>query len=71
MLDESGTNLLEPIMYLEIASPEEYISLILGDLGRKKADILNVEFKNNMKVSFKVILYLYSLKMNIISADFR
>lgn len=50
MLENSGTNLLEPIMYLEIASPEEYISLIMGDLGKKRAEIQNIEFKNNIKV---------------------
>lgn len=57
MISKSGTHLLEPIMYLEIASPEEYISSIMGDLGKKRAEIKNIEFKNNIKVGYYYIIY--------------
>jgi elongation factor G len=51
LIKESGTNLLEPIMYFEIATPEEYLSIIMADLSRRRPDIQNVTLRGKMKVS--------------------
>jgi elongation factor G len=50
LIKESGTNLLEPIMYFEIATPEEYLSIIMADLSRRRPDIQNVTLRGKMKV---------------------
>ncbi|MBI9015686.1 MAG: elongation factor G [Phycisphaerae bacterium] len=38
-LDEAGPVLLEPIMKLEVVTPEQYYGVIQGDLVRKRAEI--------------------------------
>lgn len=42
ILQESDCRLLEPIMLLEIVTTEDYLSKILGDLGKRRAKILEV-----------------------------
>ena len=39
--------LLEPIMKVEVTTPEEYQGDLLGDLNRRRGKILNIEAKNN------------------------
>lgn len=51
MLSESGTNILEPIMSLEVVAPEEYLSSVLSDLGGRRADIGRVNVRGKSKVS--------------------
>lgn len=50
LLNESTTNILEPIMYLEIVSPEDYSSSIMADLTRRRAEIQNVTVRGKNKV---------------------
>jgi elongation factor G len=40
--------LLEPIMKVEVATPEEYQGDIMGDLNRRRGQIQSMENKNNM-----------------------
>ncbi|KAF2895288.1 hypothetical protein ILUMI_10884 [Ignelater luminosus] len=50
LLIESGTNVLEPIMSLEIVAPEELVSTILADLSRRRSIISNITMRGNNKV---------------------
>ncbi|GJQ76641.1 hypothetical protein Trydic_g15501 [Trypoxylus dichotomus] len=50
LLKQSGTYILEPIMCLDIAAPEEYVSSILADLSRRRASIQNVGIRGPNKV---------------------
>nr|CAI5827233.1 unnamed protein product [Callosobruchus analis] len=45
LLKESGTNILEPVMHLEIVVPEEALSPVLADLSRRRAAISNVALR--------------------------
>ncbi|KAI5741305.1 hypothetical protein M8J76_012325 [Diaphorina citri] len=47
---EAGCILLEPYMYLEIISDEQYVHGILADLSRRRADIRSVEDRGSSKV---------------------
>ncbi|XP_017299818.2 ribosome-releasing factor 2, mitochondrial, partial [Diaphorina citri] len=49
-LKEAGCILLEPYMYLEIISDEQYVHGILADLSRRRADIRSVEDRGSSKV---------------------
>ena len=42
--------LLEPIMKVEVTTPEEYQGDLLGDLNRRRGKIHNIELKNNSTV---------------------
>jgi len=42
--------LLEPCMSLEISSPEEYVSQIVGNICSRRGKILNIETKANSKL---------------------
>ncbi|XP_063921742.1 ribosome-releasing factor 2, mitochondrial isoform X2 [Zophobas morio] len=50
LIRESGTNILEPIMYMEIAMPDEYMPTVMADLARRRPDIQNVTLRGTMKV---------------------
>ena len=47
---KAGPKLLEPIMKLEIVTPEEYMGDIIGDLNRRRGDILGMETKGGARV---------------------
>ena len=47
---KAGPKLLEPIMKLEIVTPEEYMGDIIGDLNRRRGDIAGMETKGGAKV---------------------
>lgn len=49
LLAQSGTQILEPIMQLEVVTPEEYLSSIMGDLSRRRAIIQNVSLRGKSK----------------------
>jgi len=42
--------LLEPIMKVEVTTPEEYLGEIIGDLSSKRAKILGTETRKNIKI---------------------
>jgi elongation factor G len=47
---KAGPKLLEPIMKLEIVTPEEYMGDIIGDLNRRRGDITGMESKAGARV---------------------
>jgi elongation factor G len=47
---KASPKLLEPIMKLEIVTPEEYMGDIIGDLNRRRGDISGMETKGGAKV---------------------
>ena len=47
---KAGPKLLEPIMKLEIVTPEEYMGDIIGDLNRRRGDIAGMETKGGARV---------------------
>lgn len=47
---KAGPKLLEPIMKLEIVTPEEYMGEIIGDLNRRRGDVSGMETKGGAKV---------------------
>ena len=42
---EAGLILLEPVMKVEISTPEEYQGDVLGDLNRRRGKIVNIDSK--------------------------
>ncbi|MBN2637067.1 MAG: elongation factor G [Prolixibacteraceae bacterium] len=47
---KAGPKLLEPIMKLEIVTPEEYMGDIIGDLNRRRGEVSGMESKGGAKV---------------------
>ncbi len=47
---KAAPKLLEPIMKLEIVTPEEYMGDIIGDLNRRRGDISGMETKGGARV---------------------
>ena len=47
---KSSPVLLEPYMLLEITTPQEYVSNIVGDLCSRRGRIIGMEAKSNQKV---------------------
>ncbi|VEN49354.1 unnamed protein product [Callosobruchus maculatus] len=50
LLKDSGTNILEPLMHLEIVVPEEALSAVLADLSRRRVTISNVGLRGLSKL---------------------
>lgn len=46
----AGPEMLEPIMKLEVSSPEDYQGDILGDLNRRRAKITAIDSKNDRSI---------------------
>ncbi len=47
---KAGVILLEPIMKVEVTTPEEFMGSIVGDLSAKRAQILSTEPRGNARV---------------------
>jgi elongation factor G len=47
---KAGPKLLEPIMKVEIVTPEEYMGDIIGDLNRRRGEVSGMETKGGAKV---------------------
>ena len=47
---KASPKLLEPIMKLEIVTPEEYMGEIIGDLNRRRGEVSGMETKGGAKV---------------------
>ena len=47
---KASPRLLEPIMKLEIVTPEEYMGEIIGDLNRRRGDVTGMMTKGNARV---------------------
>ena len=48
--DKAGLKLLEPIMDVEVVTPEEYVGTIIGDLNSRRGQIKNQEMRGNATV---------------------
>jgi len=46
----AGPILLEPVMRLEVTTPEEYLGEVLGDLNGRRADISEVHHRGHVRV---------------------
>jgi elongation factor G len=49
-IPRSGPVLLEPIMSVEVVTPEEYMGGVIGDLNGRRGQIQNMEERGNAKV---------------------
>lgn len=49
-LDKAGTVLLEPIMKLEVVTPDGFVGNVSADLNSRRAMIVNTELRNNLVV---------------------
>ena len=49
-LKRGAPTLLEPIMGLEVLTPEQYLSQIIGDLNTRRAQIVNVSERKHLKM---------------------
>ncbi|KAJ8974318.1 hypothetical protein NQ317_010914 [Molorchus minor] len=50
LLRESGTDILEPIMHLEVVTPEEHLSIVMADLSRRRtAAVKNITMRGKSK----------------------
>ncbi len=63
--------LLEPIMKVEVSTPEEYQGDIMGDLSRRRGQIQGMETKNNLMIIVSIVpletMFGYSTDMRSLS----
>jgi len=63
--------LLEPIMKVEVSTPEEYQGDIMGDLSRRRGQIQGIETKNNLMIIVAIVpletMFGYSTDMRSLS----
>lgn len=50
VLDEAGVMLLEPVMKLEVVTPNDFVGNITADLNSRRASILNTGLRGNLVV---------------------
>jgi elongation factor G len=48
-IKKAGPILLEPIMDMEVVSPEEYLGAIIGDLNSRRAKIVAINLRGNAR----------------------
>jgi elongation factor G len=49
-MEKAGPQLLEPMMKVEVVTPEEYMGDVIGDLNSRRGQISNMEDRGNAKV---------------------
>jgi elongation factor G len=49
-IPQAGAKLLEPLMKVEVITPEEYMGDIIGDLNSRRGSIQGMESRNNAKI---------------------
>ena len=49
-MKNAGPILLEPIMKVEVSTPDEYQGDVIGDLNRRRGHIQNMESKNDLAI---------------------
>ncbi|KAJ8927088.1 hypothetical protein NQ314_020483 [Rhamnusium bicolor] len=50
LLKEARTDILEPIMLLEVVTPNDHLSTVLADLSRRRISIKNITMRGKNKV---------------------
>ena len=48
-LRKANSILLEPVMDIEVVTPEEYMSFVIGDLTSRRAKIISMTQRGNVK----------------------
>ena len=41
---------LEPVMKLEVVTPEAYVGEVIGDLGRRRAGVQNIDAQGDTQI---------------------
>ena len=49
-LAKCGPVLMEPVMALEVVTPEDYMGDVVGDLNRRRGQIVNMDSKGNARI---------------------
>ena len=49
-MSKCGPVLMEPIMSLEVVTPEDYMGDVVGDLNRRRGQIVNMDSKGNARI---------------------
>ena len=49
-MSKCGPVLMEPIMSLEVVTPEDYMGDVVGDLNRRRGQIMNMDSKGNARI---------------------
>lgn len=50
-MKKSVVVLLEPIMFLEVVVADEYSTVIMADLSKRRAEILSIDMRGQNKVT--------------------
>lgn len=65
LLKKSSCELLEPLMFVEITTPEDKLSAVLTDLSSRRGSIQNVVNRGQQKVRIWIYFFLY---FNVVSS---
>jgi elongation factor G len=49
-MQKAGPQLLEPMMKVEVVTPEEYMGSVIGDLNSRRGQITSMDDRGNAKV---------------------
>ncbi len=49
-MQKAGAIILEPIMKVEVVTPEEYMGDVIGDINSRRGQIVNLEARDNIQV---------------------
>ena len=49
-LPKAGPKLLEPLMKVEVVTPEEYMGDVIGDLNSRRGQVMGMEQRGNARV---------------------
>ena len=49
-LQKAGSVLLEPIMKVEVTTPEEYLGDVIGDLNSRRGQIIGTDSRGNAQI---------------------
>ena len=49
-MEKGGATILEPIMSVEVVTPEDYMGDIIGDINSRRGQIANLEDRDGVKV---------------------
>ena len=52
---QAGLVLLEPIMKVEVTTPDEFMGIVIGDLSSKRAQILGTEKRGNVTIIIAIV----------------
>jgi elongation factor G len=54
-LERAGSVLLEPVMKLEVTTPEEHLGDVLGDIGGRRGHVLGTEMRGTAQVVLAMV----------------